>query len=96
MTANADKTSRSSNYLSFDVDRSVRVYVAYDSGATALPNWLSGSFTPTGNQLSSTDPAVPAFDLYWADFASGTVILGGNMADGANALANYILIVVEN
>ncbi len=96
MTANADKANSTNNYLSFNVDRNVKVYIAYDSGATVLPDWLSGSFTPTGLQLSTTNPVVPAFDLYWADNVTGNVTLGGNIADGANALANYIVIVVED
>ena len=96
MTANADKNNSTSNYLSFNVDRNVRVYIAYDSGATLLPAWLTSTFTPTGLQLSTTNPAVPTFNLYSRDFVSGNISLGGNRAGGANALANYIAIVVEN
>ena len=99
LTANADKNNSSNNFLSFDVDRDVTVYIAYDSGATVLPTWLSNGFSITNPllQLSTTDPAATSFDLYSALFLSGeTVTLGGNLAGGADANVNYTVIIVEN
>ncbi len=96
MTANSDKNNSAINFLSFYADRAVTVYVAYDSGAATLPNWLS-TFKKTALQLSTTDPAAPLLDLYRADNMSGNITLGGNQATGASgAFSNYVVIVVAN
>jgi lysophospholipase L1-like esterase len=98
MTANGDKNNTTGTYLSFNADRSVTVYVAYDSGAAAPPGWLSDNFHVTGTQLSTSNPDAPLMDLYESNSVmTGDISLGGNLADGASgALANYIVIVVEN
>ena len=59
-TANSDKGNTSTNYLSFDVDRSVTVFIAYDAGATQLPTWMSG-YANTGQSISTTDPLSPHY-----------------------------------
>ena len=98
MAANSDLGNTGSTYLSFDVDRSVTVYVAYDSGAATIPDWLSSSkgFASTGYQLGTSNPSVPTMDLYSKTYTAGAISLGGNQADGATGAANYIVIVVEN
>jgi hypothetical protein len=77
MTANNDKGDTSSEYLSFEVERNVTVYVAYDSDATEIPDWLSSSngFTLTSSQLATSDPAVPTLDLYSRTYTAGTISL---------------------
>ncbi len=96
MTANADKNNSSVNYLSFSVDRNATVYVAYDAEATTLPDWLS-SFTSTGLQFSTTNPAASTLNLYKETVGIGTVTLGGNLSGGAvGASSNYLVIVVQN
>jgi lysophospholipase L1-like esterase len=96
MTANSDKANTSGEYLSFNVDRNVTVYVAYDSGAS-IPNWLNSNFYDTGLNLGTSNPDVPSMDLYVSNTAMiGDISLGGNRADGANGAANYIAIIVEN
>ena len=40
--ANDDKSNKSTSMLSFDLNQSATVYVAYDPRGTALPAWLSG------------------------------------------------------
>jgi len=93
MTAESDRTNSSNNYLSFDVDRDVTLFVAYDNRAISLPNWLSG-FTDTSAQIENS-PNSHNFNVFSSNFTSGTITLGGNLAAGANgALANYIVIVV--
>ena len=94
MPANADSTNTSGTYLSFTVDRAVDVYIAYDNGATLLPNWMTG-FTNTGLLVSTTDPSTPDLRLYKKNFSAGAITLGGNLqgsATGANS--NYVAIVV--
>jgi hypothetical protein len=98
-TANAEKNNSASNYIDFTVDRSVTVYVAYDAGAASLPNWLnpsSSSFSDTGLEVQSSDPASPALHVYSKSFAAGSVSLGGNLAAGASgADSNYLVVVTE-
>jgi hypothetical protein len=97
MTANDDRMNSSNNYLSFDVDRNVTVFIAYDNRASALPNWLSSSngFNTTGEQINVSQSGT-TFNLYSKSFTPGTITLGGNLAAGANgATENYIVIVVE-
>jgi len=103
MTANSDSSNTSANYLSFDVDRNVTVFVAYDSVATTLPNWLS-SFSNTGAQIQVSQSGA-SFKVYCSSLTpdtcdslpSGTVTvtLGGNLASpAAGAQNNYVVIVV--
>ena len=96
-TANADKSNSNISYVSFDLDRSATVYVAYDAGATTLPDWLSG-YTDTGLTIATTDPLTPNLRLYSMAFVGPTsVTLGGNLqGSAAGADSNYVAIVVKN
>ncbi len=106
MTRNADSTNTSSAYITFDVDRDVTVYVAYDidtgNVAETLPGWMiSEGYTDTTSEITLSGVARP-LRLYSAVFSGVTgtpipVTLGGNLATGAaGALNNYLVIVVEN
>jgi len=93
MTANNDKSITSENHITFSVDRACTVYVAYDSRASSLPNWI-GSFQNTGLTIGTTDITLNVFSKV---YSAGPVQLGGNHAPGATgAGSNYIAIVVEN
>uniref|UniRef100_UPI00356B3B47 GDSL-type esterase/lipase family protein n=1 Tax=Thioalkalivibrio sp. TaxID=2093813 RepID=UPI00356B3B47 len=92
-TANNQANESAAESITFDVDRPVRVFVAYDAGASALPNWMS-EFVAAGISVSTTNPDAPTFEVYRRDYPAGEVALGGNMADGAaGANANYVVIV---
>lgn len=78
-TANNDKGSSGSAFVTFEVSEPVTVYVAHDVRITAKPAWLSG-WTATGDALQTTAPDTLA--LYRKDFPAGTVTLGGNQGDG--------------
>jgi hypothetical protein len=89
-TANNDKNRTEDPFLSFTVNQAVTVYVAYDSRASSLPNWLS-SWRNTGDAIGTTDVS---FNLFAMDFASGNISLGGNKAPGAiGADSNYFVAV---
>jgi hypothetical protein len=97
MTANSERFNMESDYLFFSVDRNVEVYVGYDHGATAPPDWLENNFNPTGEVIGATDPGTSVLDLYKAAFGPGTITLGGNLAQGAaGASSSYVVIVVAN
>ncbi|MFH2066101.1 MAG: tandem-95 repeat protein [Pseudomonadota bacterium] len=96
MTANADRNDTGSAYVSFDTDRSVTVFVAFDGGASSLPTWLDG-FDNTGQTIGVTDPESPQLQLYSRSYAAGSIVLGGNMEGGSNgANSNYLVIIVPN
>ena len=89
-TANDDKNANQASFLSFSVNQNVTVFVAYDSRASSLPNWLT-SWTATGEILGTSD--VP-LSLYSRSFSGGSVSLGGNLAAGASgAGSNYSIMV---
>ncbi|HSE83312.1 MAG TPA: hypothetical protein VLB01_02040, partial [Thermodesulfobacteriota bacterium] len=101
MTAKGNSSNTSESFLSFKINLSSTVYVAYDSRATSLPNWLANRFVSTGSSLKTKDPEVGTFRLYKANFGAGTLTLGGNMAAGARfpsgvSGTNYIVIVKKN
>jgi len=93
MTANNDVGNSSATYITFDLDRAATVYIAYDAGAAATPNWMS-SYTDTGLILGTTDPFSPSLRLFSRSFSAGSVSLGGNSATGASGSnSNYLIIV---
>ena len=82
-------------FLSFNVDRDVDVYVAFES-SSILPNWLSdGSWVDTGEVVTTTNSDHSTMTIYKKSFTAGTVELGGNRAGGGNSSATYLTIVKE-
>jgi hypothetical protein len=91
-TGNAEKTNTSDSFLTFTLNRDAVVYVAYDSRATSLPNWMS-SFTNTGLVLKTTDVQLKVYAKF---YNAGKITLGGNLATGAvGAATNYVLIAKQ-
>ena len=92
-TANDDKQATSKTFLSFEVNKDVDVFIAYDKRATSLPDWMS-SFHFDGRSISVSDLYAPSLRLYSRSFSAGTVTLGGNLAPGASgATSNYVVLV---
>ena len=90
-TANDDKSQADENFLTFSISQDATGYVAYDTRATSLPDWLSG-WTDTGEILGTTDVSLR---LYTMVFPAGTVSLGGTLAPGASgAESNYSVSMV--
>jgi hypothetical protein len=87
-TANDDKSVTAPDAISFNVDKPVTVFVAYDVRNATLPSWLQ-AWIPTGAQWAGSDTT---FDVYRLDFPAGSVVLGGNAA-GINSM--YSVAVVE-
>ena len=73
-TANDDKFMSDSNFLSFTIDRSVDVLVAYDSRPNSVPAWLD-TWEETAMLTSTSDTN---FRIYRKTFPAGEVVLGGN------------------
>lgn len=86
---NSKKTGTSSAHLTVSLNQKVDLYIAYDSRADSIPDWL-GSWEDTGYLVSSTDAD---YMLYRKGGVDGTLEIGGNMSSGASgAQSNYILI----
>lgn len=93
MTANADRFNTSAAFLSFEVNRRVTVYVAYDSVASP-PTWLTNDFTNTGLQIGTTNGSL---NLYSREYdGASPITLDGNRAGNGTGSRNYIVVVVEN
>jgi hypothetical protein len=92
-TANNDKNSTGSNFLTFTITKSALVLVAHDNRITQKPSWLS-AFSKTNQDLESTDGH--PLSIYTKFFNAGTVVLGGNVAsvDGSN-ISMYTVVVLD-
>ncbi|MBD3384875.1 DUF4038 domain-containing protein [candidate division KSB1 bacterium] len=88
-TANADKQSTQNPFLSFDVNKNVWVYVAYDDD-NPLPTWLQQGWTDTQTSLVTNDEG-KALRLYKKEFPIGTIELGGNQ--GSSSSSMYIVVI---
>ncbi|MFQ5963711.1 MAG: DUF5060 domain-containing protein [Candidatus Scalinduaceae bacterium] len=86
-TANNDKSSTGTSFLTFDVNQNVTVYVGHDNRITTKPSWLAG-FTDTGEDIVTTDTALR---LFAKDFPAGAVTLGGNQGSGNSMYTVVIL-----
>jgi hypothetical protein len=89
-TANDDKARTDTDFLSFDVNQDVAVYVAHDDRIKDMPAWLD-SFTDTGDDVVTNDKN-KTLSLYARDFPAGTVTLGGN--EGGSKDSMYVVVVI--
>ena len=90
-TANQDKNSSSSAWLSFDVNQPVTVYVAHDPRIATKPAWLD-TFTNTGEVLVTTDTSL---ELWSQAFPAGSISLGGNRGSGGGASMYSVALVPD-
>ncbi|MEM7220376.1 MAG: putative Ig domain-containing protein [Pseudomonadota bacterium] len=99
-TSNTDRNLSNTDYLSFDVPTSSKVYVAYDDLATSIPVWLSSNYTEiTGaaGLVQTSHPIRPNLRLYVSNGnITGTHTIPAPAGAVHNAVVNYQVIVVEN
>ncbi len=93
-TANDDKASRGTDFVSFEVNAPVIVYVAHDNRAESKPFWIS-EFTPAGISLRTDDKRSLGFNVFKKRFAPGKVVLGGNSPD-KDVKSMYTIVVVPD
>lgn len=87
---NGDKNSTSSSYLKFELKKTADLYIAYDSRASKIPDWLK-TWENTEYNFVTSDAT---FTLFRKPSQSGSITLGGNMSGGASgAQSNYIVLV---
>lgn len=91
-----DIENGSETYLSFDLKRTARVYIGYDSVANDRPRWLRDWQRDEKTVEIGDDWRSPRImKLYSKVFDPGPVILGGNKARGyaGEIPTNYLVIV---
>lgn len=82
-TANDDKSSTGTSFLTFDTNQTLAVYIAHDDRIAPKPAWLD-SYTDTGQNFIIGGET---HSLMRKDFLSGTISLGGNDGSGSNMYA---------
>lgn len=95
MTANDDRAKSDDYFLSFQLSDTARIYVAYDSRAITVPNWLKDNFRRTGKSISVTEYA-QKLDLWEMMNVSGVITLGGNLATGAQGVESMYVVLIGN
>ena len=92
-TANDDQYDTSNSLVSITLDKSAKVYIAYDHRGTSVPDWLNSQFTQTGYNIEVSDQA-SLLNVWSKQFTPGTYTFGGNLATGASgAKSNYVIII---
>ncbi len=91
-TANSDKDvgSQGDEFLTFQVEEDVDLYVGHDRRIQNKPKWLS-EFKPTQLTLTSEDTT---YNLFKMGTPAGKVTLGGNTTDGRpSGRSQYVVVV---
>ncbi len=94
-TADLDYEVSDPRHLRFHLTRPSTVYVAYQSTARRLPDWLQ-RFEPEQMHVEIDHPGGRMFfPVYSRTYPKGGVVLGGNQAPGAQgpAFMNYLVAV---
>jgi hypothetical protein len=87
-TANNDKKISDDRFITFTVNKTIKIFIAYDDRNTSQPSWLSG-FTNTGLKLITSDVTM---GLYEKQYAAGNVTLGANDSISGNM---YTIIITS-
>ncbi len=90
-TANNDDGSRGDGWLSFEALMPVRVHVAFDTRAVAVPAWVREHYRQSDQRIQGDHWT---FQLYSRDYPAGRIELGGNTDDGKpGGKGNYIVVL---
>lgn len=100
-TRNNDKGNADASYIQVGLGQSAMVYVAFDSAAQQVPNWLQPTqdWTDTGRVVTvSANGNSGSLKIYTHPFKSGSVTLGGPLATGYVGPAypdntNYVMLI---
>jgi hypothetical protein len=82
MTANSDKSQTGNAFLTFTLNQSAAIYVAYDQDLATMPGWLL-LWGKTPLVVKTNDSG---FLCYQKIFPPGQVTLGGNAGVGSNSM----------
>lgn len=88
-----DKSDTTNNYISFNVDDDVRVYIAYEKKdllfTSTVPSWL-GSFKEEQGEIVAQ---YRYFRVFGKSFPKGKVVLPGGDANKRNVDLNYFVLI---
>ena len=88
-TDNHDDGSRGDGWLSFEALMPVRIHIAFDTLAVAVPAWVREHYRRTDQRIQADHWT---FQLYSRDYPAGRIELGGNTDDGKpGGKGNYIV-----
>ena len=97
LPTNNERNLTNSNYLTFDVPSSSKVYVAYDADSALRPAWLTSGYTDTGINISTSNPLAANMRLFESNSSvTGTHTVPAAAAANNGAQSNYLIIVVED
>lgn len=97
-TANNDREHRDGDFwLNLDVNKPVRVYVAYSDAYTEKPGWLQ-SFGDTGLDLHFVDAMgrTVVLSVFSRQFPAGKITLGANTPRSGDTHTMYTVFVAED
>lgn len=93
-TANSDRWRTDDNFLTFQVESNIKLYIGYDSRATSIPAWLEQNFAKTDKKVAVSDLS-HQFVLWERTCPAGKIVLGGNLANGANGSKAMYVVLIE-
>jgi hypothetical protein len=79
LTANTDKFTEGADFLRFNVNKDVKIFIAHDDEYVQKPSWMK-RFNKIYEKLEMTDidNKTVTFSLYEKEFSKGPIVLGGN------------------
>ncbi len=94
-TAQQDRDSSAKLFMQFELDRAARVYVAYDSQAGTLPDWLRAFEAQGMSVVVDQSGTRRDFVVLARDFEAWCIKLGGNRAAGqtGDVFMNYFVVI---
>jgi hypothetical protein len=93
-TANADKGRTTDSAIGFTLLEEAAVVVGYDRSAASVPAWLAGwEEAPASVRIVVPAPISP-LRLFHKTFAPGPVVLGGNLAAGAQGAESMYTVLL--
>ena len=93
-TSNDDKNVAESTYLTFNIDKSAILYVAYDTRVSSYPSWLKDNFEKTALTISNSDSTIDYFSVWKRSVGQGLVEIPGNSYGTSDHVgANYFVLI---
>ena len=93
MTANDDKYNTSNSFLTFTINRNATLSIAYDSGASPFPTWLTDNYTRTAMTVGTTNYGLE-YGIWQRSVPAGTFSIPGN-SNGypGSVTSNYFVFI---
>ena len=91
-TANADKQNTSRHFLTFTTLHDATLYVAYDATVSSFPNWLSTSFSNTGQVIQTTNGPMA---VWKKNVPAGPVTLPGNQYQERTPVKSQYFVLLD-